>query len=214
MKDKILNLYNKYDLGFFMSVISLFIIATIHLILSFISFSWYMLCYAIFSYIFMLGRIIIYFLCKNNKYLKILYFTSAIILFLALTPLSITVVKTLTDKELYEFYFGWMIYGYALYAFIKLSIAIYGIIHNKGTRNERNKIYSSMSLISATFTMFMLEFTMIRTFDKSEALDTNIKYMEFSFQIIVILLTFLIAINFIIKHFLVLKIIKNDEITT
>ena len=62
--------------------------------------------------------------------------------------------------------------------------------------------------------MFMLEFTMIRTFDKSEVLYVSVKYIEFSFQIIVILLTFLIAINFLIKHFLILKRIKNDEITT
>ena len=60
----------------------------------------------------------------------------------------------------------------------------------------------------------MLEFTMIRTFDKSEVLYVSVKYIEFSFQIIVILLTFLIAINFLIKHFLILKRIKNDEITT
>lgn len=83
----------------------------------------------------------------------------------------------------------WIVYGYATYAFIKPGISINDIV-----KAYKDKIQITLALISfipTLFTMFLLEFTLIRTF----TIDyTKFFILDIVFQTLIVCYTLSILI--------------------
>ena len=184
-------------MGFYASVLSLLIMGTFHLVMTCISFSWLTFNYMLFCYVLMFARTSIFYLSKKNKESKV-YLIGSLFLLVVLIPLGVSFIKTITDRELKPYIFDWIIYGYAAYAFYKLIAGIINLV--KSRRNSATKnVLCWFGLINAFFTMFMLEFTLIRTF--SEDVNTSLLIIEYCFQAYILLLTMTMIGVFLFRHF-------------
>ena len=182
---KIKEIWKKYELGFYASVAGSFIMGTIHLVSTIMSFSWLSFNYMLFCYLLMLARVFIWYLHYKNK--STFYLSGAIWLTLVLIPLGVSLFKTITDKEVTAFIFDWIIYGYAFYAFFKLIMSIINLSKKEKRQKPELNVISWMSLISALFTMFMLEFTMLRTYIEGDI--GSMQILEFVIQITILAIT-------------------------
>lgn len=180
---------------------------TAHLVLTIIQFSWLALNYTLFCYIMFFARITIKMMSKKQKD-KYLFLIGAMYLFFAIIPLTITMVETLLNNVTPVYLFEFFIYAYATYAFIKLTIAIKNMIKYKNG-SEEVKILSWLSIIAALFTVFMLEYSMIRTFSMNP--NPILYTVELIFQGLIILFTISILIYFIFKFFRGFKTSKKEH---
>ncbi len=196
MINKIKEIWQKYDLAFYGYVAGSFLMGTFHLIMICISFSWLVFNYMLFCYIMMLIRLIVWFVdkkigAKNN------YIIGAVSLTIILIPLTVSLVRTIMDKEYSPFFFEWFIYAYALFAFTKLISGIVKLVkaHSNG---DSDIVLCWFTIVDALFTMFMLEFTMIRTF--SDPSDGSIFIIEYLFQGFIIAFTAFISGMFLKRY--------------
>lgn len=185
MVNSIKEIWKKYELGFYCSLAGSLIMGTIHLVSTIISFSWLSFNYMLFCYLIMLARVFIWYLHHKNK--NAFYLSGAIWLILILIPLGVSLFKTITDKEVTIFIFDWIIYGYAFYAFFKLILGFINLSKKEKRQKAELNVLSWMSLISALFTMFMLEFTMLRTYIEGDI--GSMWILEFAFQIVTLSIT-------------------------
>ena len=185
MIKKIKDIWIKYELGFYSSVAGSLIMGTIHLVSTIMSFSWLTFNYMLFYYLLMFARVFIWYLHLKKK--NVFYLSGAIWLTLVLIPLGVSLFKTISDKEVTVYIFDWIIYGYAFYAFFKLIVSIINLSKKEKRQQPERNVLSWMSLISALFTMFMLEFTMIRTYIEGDV--GSMWIMEFTFQIVTLAIT-------------------------
>ncbi len=195
------NIWENYNLGFYCSILGSFAMGTIHLIVTVNNFTYLTLNYMMFCYLLVLIRIFIW-LLRNKEKSKLMYLVTAISLILLLIPLGVSLTKTFTDRDKPIYIFDWLVYGYALFAFLKLGFAIKNLIKRKSTGMESN---SWVSIVGASFTIFMLEFTLIKTFtnDATSMFPTII-----ATQIAIIVLTFFIIFFQFFKYF---KYKKNND---
>lgn len=187
--------FNKYELSFYLSMIGFFIMGTIHMVLTILQFSWLSLNYTLFCYLMLLSRLIIRLLNKKKK-TKNIFVISAALLASIIIPLSLTMVITIFNKATPVYLIEYFIYAYALYAFIKITFAIKNLIKYKN-ENDEERILGWFSLIGALFTLFMLEFSMIRIFGGTDA--SSLRILELFFQGIIIALVLALIIYFVIK---------------
>ncbi len=210
MISKIKNIWEKYNLGFYGYVLGSFIMGTIHLIMICMSFSWLVFNYMLFCYIMMAIRLVIWYADKKSETKKT-YLIGAISLFIILIPLTVSLIKTILDREYKPFIFEWLIYAYALFAFTKLIVGIVKLVKARDT-GDSIVILCWFNIVDALFTMFMLEFTMIRAFN--EVGDNSLLIIEYVFQAFIIALTVFITIMFFVRHLrLINKIEKSDQKT-
>ncbi len=205
MLNKFLDACKKYDMGFYASILGLLIMGTFHLVMTCISFSWLTFNYMLFCYLMMFARTSIYSLYKKDKQ-GVSYLLASIYLMLALIPLVVSFYKTITERELVPYIFDWIIYGYAAYAFYKLITGIINLVKSRQSNVTKN-ILCWYNLVNAFFTMFMLEFTLIRTF--STDINTVLIVIEYSFQAYIISFTMFVIGVFIHRY---IKIRKGSKI--
>ena len=187
--------FNKYELSFYLSMIGFFIMGTIHMVLTILQFSWLSLNYTLFCHLMLLSRLIIRLLNKKKK-TKNIFVISAALLASIIIPLSLTMVITIFNKATPVYLIEYFIYAYALYAFIKITFAIKNLIKYKN-ENDEERILGWFSLIAALFTLFMLEFSMIRIFSDTDA--SSLRILELFFQGVIIALVIGLIIYFVIK---------------
>ena len=190
MIKKIKEFYYKHELNFYLSILGFFLMGTAHVVLTILEFTWLSLNYALFCFLMLISRIIIWSLTKKNKISNI-YAISAILLFLIIIPLAVTMVMTILKKNAPNYLYEYFIYAYALYAFIKISVSIKNLIKYKN-ENDEQRILAWFSLVASLFTLFMLEFSMIRIFTKTDASSLYILEMFFQGIIIAIVITLII----------------------
>ena len=207
MMNKIKTIWKQYNIGFYGGVAGSFFMGTLHLVATCISFSWLTFNYMLFCYLMMLIRVLIWFIDKTNHSEKA-YIIGSISLIFVLIPLTVSLVKTITDKELTIYIFDWIIYAYALFAFAKLIIGIVNLSKSKGSSNTKN-VLCWLTLVNALFTMFMLEFTMIRTF--SSSINESLIIIEYAFQGCIIAFVLYIVVMFFVRYLRIKR--KSDPIS-
>lgn len=158
-------IWKQYHLGFYASVAGSFVMGTIHLVSVCMHFDWIIFNYMLFCYLMMLTRVFMRVFSRHGKK-GAAYLVGSIALVFLLFPLVASLVMTMLYKDAPSYIFDWMLYAYALYAFVKMGVAIKNIVKSE----EEKKPFSYLSLISAAFTMFMLEFSMIKTYSKDGAM--------------------------------------------
>lgn len=164
--DKTRELYRKHELSFFLSFFGSLIMGTIHLVLIVIRFDWILINYCIFSYLMALFKIWQWSIDKYH--IKPDHFIAGIIsISIVIAPMMAAFVLTILYKDAPHYLFDWFIYVYALYGTIKMVMAIKNIA--KKETNDRKYILSFLGLIGALFTMQMMEFNLIATFDSNSS---------------------------------------------
>lgn len=190
MITKIRDYWQKNNLGFYASVAGSFAMGTIHLISLIVEFSWLTFNYMLFCYMIMLIRVLIYYLAKKNS--NYLYLIGAVCVLLLLVPLGVSLVKTITDRDAPVYFFDWLIYGYATYGTYKMVLAIVRLAKVKKEPNVEANLLSWISLISASFTLFMMQFLLSKTFGTVEEEDTMFTLLLLTHGAILILTIFVI----------------------
>ena len=192
-------------MSFYASILGLLIMGTFHLVMTCISFSWLTFNYMLFCYLMMFARTSIWYLEKRNKQ-HFSYLIASIYLMLTLIPLGVSFYKTITERELVPYIFDWIIYGYAAYAFYKLITGIINLVKSRQSNVTKN-ILCWYNLVNAFFTMFMLEFTLIRTF--STEIEYALIVIEYSLQAYILCFTMFVIGVFIHRY---IKIRKGSNI--
>lgn len=159
----------------------------------------------LFSYVMMFARISIFLLSKNNKENKA-YLVGSLFLIVVLIPLCVSLVKTIQDREFKPFIFDWMAYGYAAYAFYKLIYGIVALVKSR-RNNETRNVLSRLSLVNAFFTMFMLEFNLIRNY--KEGTQPELVITEYVFQGLIMLFTMAVIVMFLYRYLKTAKLINR-----
>lgn len=208
MTNDIRNIWKKYNIGLYGAIFGSLIMGTFHLVLLIIDFSWLTFNYMLFCYMIMFIRVLIWYIAKKNT--KYLYLISAISVLFLLIPLCVSLVKTITDRDVPVYIFEWIIYGYATYGTYKMVSAIVRLVKSKKCSNDEKTILSWISLISALFTMFMMQFALSKTFGTVEDNDAMYVLLLVTQGAILLFSTFVIGL-FIKKFILQIKNKKEVE---
>ena len=162
---KIKNFYHYKDVSFYVSLLGPLTMGTIHLISLIIKFDNILLCYCLFSYLLVFLKVwqwaIDKFKIKPNNYIA-----GIISIILLLTPMMSSFILTILYKDAPNYIFNWLIYAYALYGTIKLVFSIISI--SKKEKTDKKYVLSYVGLLSALYTIQMMEFNLIMTFSDKE----------------------------------------------
>ena len=161
---KITDFYHSGDIAFYVSLIEPLTMGTIHLVASIIHFDWIVVNYCIFSYLMFLFKVWQWAIEKYH--LKPNHFVAGIIsMLIVLAPMMAALVLTILYKDSPHYFIDWFIYAYALYGTIKMVFAIKNLC--KKEKTNRQYVLSFFGLISALYTIQMMEFSLIKTFSES-----------------------------------------------
>ena len=162
---KIIDFYHSGDIAFYVSLIGPLTMGTIHLVASIIHFDWIVVNYCIFSYLMLLFRVWQWTI--EQYHLKPNHFVAGIIsMLIVLAPMMAALVLTILYKDSPHYFIDWFIYAYALYGTLKMIFAIKNLV--KKDKTDRQYVLSFFGLISALYTIQMMEFSLIKTFSESE----------------------------------------------
>ncbi len=173
--NKIKDFYNKGDIAFYISLLGPFVMGSFHLIFTIIEFDWILVNYCIFFYLMLLVKVwqwaIEKYLLKINNYIA-----GIISLGLVLAPMMASFVLTILYRESPYYFIDWFIYAYALYGTLKMIFAVKNLI--KKNKTDKQYVLSFFGLIGALYTMQMMEFNLIMSFDDNR---DNSMYMMLLF---------------------------------
>lgn len=161
---KIRELFTNGDNKFYLSLIGPFLMGTIHLVFVIIKFDWILLNYCIFSYLMGLFKLWQWYIEKHHKKPHP-YVAAVISMLVILAPMMAAFVLTIRYKETPHYFVDWLIYAYALYGTIKMVFAVKEL--SKKNKNERQTVLSYLGIISALYTIQMMEFALIKTFSEN-----------------------------------------------
>jgi len=193
-------IYNKYDLKFYMSLLGPLGMVIIHLISIIFYFDWIIFNYLIFSLLMLLFKSWIELNEKYNMKINPLIIGS-ISLLLILGPMMTSFIMTIMYKDTIKYIFFWVIYAYATYGTMKMTLAIINLL--KKNKNKKAFVESFLGLVGALYTIQMMEFALIYSFKEDG--DNNIIYVMWITQAVIFIVTVLIIILFIIKYIIHLK---------
>ena len=202
MKELIAKL-KQYDLGFIFTIFGLLIFGVIHMVSIIIEFSWLSLNYMMFCYIFIAIMLVVRYLINKDK-MTITYLVVAISFIILLIPLTVTLVETIKSGGKPNFIFDWIIYGYALFAFLKMGFAIKDLVQKKKSNSE---IFGWLNIIYSVFTMYMLEVALIATFGEG---DISMLYMEIASLVAIMLLNVYLIVKYFVLYNKVKRRIENN----
>lgn len=111
------------------------------------------------------------YLLKINNYIA-----GIISLGLVLAPMMASFVLTILYRESVYYFIDWFIYAYALYGTLKMIFAIKSL--TKKNKTDKQYVLSFFGLIGALYTMQMMEFNLIKSFDANR---DNSMYMMLLF---------------------------------
>ncbi|MBQ2069359.1 MAG: hypothetical protein II467_00345, partial [Bacilli bacterium] len=137
------------------------------------------------------------------------HFIAGIIsVFIVIAPMMAAFVLTILYKDAPHYLFDWFIYVYALYGTIKMVVAIKNIA--KKDKTDRKYVLSFLSLIGALFTMQMMEFNLIATFDSN---SSNAMYlMQLFSQGFIFLFSLFVIGLFVYKAIALRRKQKNEAL--
>lgn len=204
---KITDFYHSGDIAFYVSLIGPLTMGTIHLIVSIVHFNWIVVNYCIFSYLMLLFRvwqwaIEKYHLKPNN------YIAGIISMFIVLAPMMAAFILTILYKDAPHYIFDWLIYAYATYGTIKMVFAIKNLC--KKEKTNRQYVLAFLGLISALYTIQMMEFNLIMAF--SDSADHSMYLMQLFTQGAIFLFSLFVIGVFIYKLVSTSKASNNSDV--
>ena len=162
--NRIRDFYNRGDAAFYLSLLGLFVMGTIHLVFVLIRFDWILVNYCIFSYLMFLSKVWQWAIEKYH--IKPSHYLAAVIsLSIVFAPMMAAIVLTILYKGSPHYFIDWFIYAYALYGTLKMIFAIKNLV--KKDKTDRQYVLSFLGLIGALYTIQMMEFSLIKTFSES-----------------------------------------------
>ena len=164
MINKLRNIYSRYHINFYASIAGSLIMGTVNLVTTVMHFSWLTLNYCLFSYLLVLTRVLLTFLGRKPGR-RALYLAGAISLMVLMFPMTAAMVQTITERGAPSYPFYWMIYVYAAYGTGKFVFAVRSRHRARKSGNAARGVLSWISLVSAAYTLQMMEFALIATFD-------------------------------------------------
>ena len=194
--NKITKIYHSHNIDFYCSLIGPISMGTIHLISVLIHFDIIVLNYCIFSYLFALFKVWQWTIEKYKIKPKA-YVAGIISILVVLAPMMASFILTILYQDAPHYIFDWFIYAYALYGTIKITSAIIKI-SKKETKTERVFVNTWLGLVSALYTIQMMEFKLITTFEKG-GIDYSMMYMQWFTQGAIFLFTLFVLSKFIKK---------------
>lgn len=198
--NKLKDIYSRNDVAFYISLLGPLTMGTIHLIFVIIKFDWILVNYCVFSYLMALFKvwqwaIEKYHLKPNN------YVAGIISMLVIIAPMFSAFILTILYKDAPHYFFDWFIYAYALYGTVKMVFAIKGLV--KKDKTDRQYVLAFFSLISALYTIQMMEFNLIMTF--SNKFDEAMYMMQLFTQGAIFLFSLFVIGLFIYKIFTIKK---------
>lgn len=170
--NKLKKFYNYGDNKLYLSLFGPLLMGTIHLVVIIISYDWIILNYCIFYYLIAIFKVwqwaIEKYNIKPNNYIA-----GIISILMILTPMMVSFIMTILYKDATHYIFDWLIYAYALYGTVKMVFAIRSLA--KKEKNDKENVLAFISMISALYTIQMMEFNLIKTF--SDGKDEYAMYM-------------------------------------
>ena len=201
-----IDFYKKAGIGLYVSILGSLIMGTFHLIFVIIKFDWILVNYCIFSYLMMLFKVwqwaIDKYHLKPNSYIA-----GTISMILVLAPMMAAFILTILYKDAPHYLFDWFIYAYALYGTLKMVFAIRGIV--KKDKTDKQFVLSFLSLVGALYTLQMMEFNLIMTFD--EGTDNAMYLMQLFTQGAIFLFAIFVIVLFIYKFIKLNQSSPNEE---
>ena len=192
---KIIDFYHSGDIAFYVSLIGPLTMGTIHLVASIIHFDWIVVNYCIFSYLMFLFKVWQWAIEKYH--LKPNHFVAGIIsMLIVLAPMMAALVLTILYKDSPHYFIDWFIYAYATYGTLKMIFAIKNLC--KKEKTNRQYVLSFFGLISALYTIQMMEFSLIKTFSESGN-DGSMYLMQLFTQGAIFIVSLIIIVLFIIR---------------
>jgi hypothetical protein len=200
---KIKSIYQSGDNPFYFSLFGPLFMGTIHLIATILHFDWIILNYCIFSYLLALFLVWQWAIEKYNLSIKH-YISGIISIFLILGPMMASFVLTILYRDTPHYIFEYFIYAYALYGTIKMVLSIRKLLKENKTNKEI--VLSYFGLISALYTIQMMEFHLIMAYSTAD--EANSMYMMQLFSQGAIFIISLILISILIVKSIKYK--KNE----
>ena len=193
---KIIEFYNKGDNKFYFSLFGPITMGTIHLIASIIHFDWIVVNYCMFSYSIALFKLWQWLIEKYN--IKPNNLMAGIIsVFIIIIPMMVSFVMTILYREAPHYIFDWIIYAYAFYGTIKMVFAIKSII--KKDKSDKEYVLSFIGMISALYTIQMMEFSLVTTFGDGGP-DSSMFLMQLFTQGAIFIFSIVVIILFVKKY--------------
>ena len=134
-----------------------------------------------------------------------IYFVSIISLAFLIIPMMASFVLTILYRENPVYPFEWLVYAYALFATIKIVVAIGTRI--KSNETKRKYVLSYISIITALYTIQMLEFRLIRFVEMDEVSD-SMYLMQLFTQGAIFIFLIIVLVIFICKLIKDKKLVK------
>lgn len=192
--NRIKDFYSRCDIAFYISLLGPFIMGTIHLVFVIIKFDWILFNYCLFFYLMCLARVWQWAIKKYQ--MKMSHYLAGIIsLGFILLPMMAAFVLTIRYKDAPHYLIDWFIYAYATYGTIKMVFAIKNIF--KKDKDDQRYVLSYVGLISALYTIQMMEFNLIMTFDSG--VDNSMYLMQLFTQGAIFLFSLFVIGLFIYK---------------
>ena len=195
MINKIKDIYHYGDNKFYLSLFGPLAMGTIHIVAIIIKFDWIIFNYCIFYYLMAIFKVWQWAIGKYN--IKPNHYIAGIIsVFIILAPMMASFIMTILYREAPHYFFDWFIYAYALYGTIKMIFAIKNMV--KKEKSEKEDTLAFINMISALYTIQMLEFALVTTFS-DEKTDSAMYLMQLFTQGFIFLFSIFIIVILSIK---------------
>lgn len=203
--ERMKTIYREKNISFYASIAGPLAMGTVHLVSTLKQFSWLTFNYCLFSYLLMLIKVFLAYLDRgDNK--RNLHLAGALSLCVLAVPMTVAMVKTIMEKDAPAYFFYWMIYLYATYGTVKFILAVRSRHKARKGGDICRSVLSWISLVTAAYTIQMMEFALIGTFDKERS-GAMITMQFFTHGAIIIFTVFVIV--FLLVKFAEAK--KNNE---
>ena len=194
--NKLKKFYNYGDNKLYFSLFGPLLMGTIHLVVIIISYDWIILNYCIFYYLITIFKIwqwaIEKYNIKPNNYIA-----GIISILIILTPMMASFIMTILYKNATHYIFDWLIYAYALYGTVKMVFAIRSLA--KKEKNDKETVLAFISMISALYTIQMMEFKLIM-FASNGEVDYSMFLMQLFSQGAIFIFSIVVIILFVKKY--------------
>ena len=195
MFELIKKIFKNNDVRFIISLVGPLVMGTINLVSIIMHFDWIFLNYSIFAYL--MALIKVWFWAIDKYKIKPTHYSAGVIsLLLILAPMMAALVLTIRYKDEPHYIFDWFIYAYALYGTIKMVFAVKNMTKKDKTISEYVLTYFSM--ISALYTIQMMEFALIKTFDTNPS-DNSMYVLELFSQGAIFVFVIVVMLIFVFK---------------
>lgn len=192
--NKIIDFYHSGDNAFYFSLLGPLIMGIIHLVSCINHFDVIVVSYCAFCFLIFLFKVWQWAITKYN--LKPSNLIAGIIsIVVILFPMMAAFVLTILYKDSPHYLFDWLIYAYALYGTIKMVFAVKKFLYKN--KNEKDLVIAVFSLISALFTLQMMEFALIKTFDQNG--DNSMYLVQLMTQGAIFIFSVVMVVLLIIK---------------